>query len=188
MKTYVNTMSKIKREHHVIDATDQTLGRLSVQIAKILMGKNKPIYEPNHDTGDFVTVINAAKVKITGNKTEQKLYYRHSNYPGGLKSITLGKMMEQFPTRAIEYAVTGMLPHTRLGAQMNKKLRVFAGPVTNKAARTVLVKPVKDNKPKAEKPKNIKPVVVKPAAKPADKPGADKSKAAKPAEKSTEKK
>jgi large subunit ribosomal protein L13 len=181
MKTYVNTMSKIKREHHVIDATDQTLGRLSVQIAKILMGKNKPIYEPNHDTGDFVTVINAAKVKITGNKTEQKVYYRHSNYPGGMKSITLGKMMEQFPTRAIEYAVEGMLPHTRLGAQMNKKLRVYAGPVTNKAARTVTLKKV-STKPKMEKPKNIKPAVVKAPEK------AGASKAAKPAEKSAEKK
>jgi large subunit ribosomal protein L13 len=184
MKTYVNTMSEIKREHIVIDATDKTLGRLSVQIAKILMGKTKPIYEPNHDTGDFVTVINAAKVKITGKKTEQKLYYRHSNYPGGMKSISLGKMMEQFPTRAIEYAVTGMLPHTRLGAQMNKKLRVFAGPVTNKAARSVAVKPVKTDKPKAEKPKNIRPAVVKAP----EKPGADKSKAAKPAEKSAVKK
>jgi large subunit ribosomal protein L13 len=182
MKTYVNTMSKIKREHHVIDATDQTLGRLSVQIAKILMGKNKPIYEPNHDTGDFVTVINAAKVKITGKKTEQKLYYRHSDYPGGLKSISLGKMMEQFPTRAIEYAVKGMLPHNRLGAQMNKKLRVFAGAVTNKAARSIALKPVRDSKHKTEKPKVIVTIVAKPAA-------ADKSKAAKPAaEKSAEKK
>jgi large subunit ribosomal protein L13 len=152
MKTFVNTVSKIKREHHVIDATDQTLGRLSVQIAKILMGKNKPIYESNHDTGDYVIVINAAKVRITGNKLEQKTYYRHSNYPGGLKSITLGKMMDQFPTRAIEYAVKGMLPHTRLGAQMNKKLRVYAGTTYPNAPKPKTEKPVKADKPKAEKP------------------------------------
>jgi large subunit ribosomal protein L13 len=164
MKTFTNTVSKIKREHHVIDATDQTLGRLSVQIAKLLMGKNKPIYEPNHDTGDFVIVINAAKVRATGNKAEQKVYYRHSNYPGGLKSITLGKMMEQFPTRAIEYAVKGMLPHTRLGAQMNKKLRVYPG---------------------ATYPNSPKPKTDKPAA---DKPKAEKVKAEKPTEKSAESK
>jgi len=173
MKTFVNTVSKIKREHHVIDATDQTLGRLSVQIAKLLMGKNKPIYESNHDTGDYVVVINAAKVRITGNKLEDKVYYRHSNYPGGLKSITLGKMMEQHPTRAIEYAVKGMLPHTRLGAQMNKKLRVYAGAVASKAKA---VKPVAVRKPKAEKPKAVKPEVAKPAVKPAaEKPAAKKS-------------
>jgi large subunit ribosomal protein L13 len=127
MKTYSAKPVDIKREMHVIDAADKTLGRLSIQIARILMGKHKPIYTPSMDTGDFVTVINAAKVRVTGKKAEQKVYYRHSNYPGGLKSITLGKMMQQFPTRAIEYAVKGMLPHTRLGAQMNKKLRVYAG-------------------------------------------------------------
>jgi large subunit ribosomal protein L13 len=127
MKTYSAKPIDIKREMHVIDAADKTLGRLSIQIARILMGKHKPIYTPSMDTGDFVTVINAAKVRVTGKKAEQKVYYRHSNYPGGLKSITLGKMMQQFPTRAIEYAVKGMLPHTRLGAQMNKKLRVYAG-------------------------------------------------------------
>ena len=172
MKTYVNTMSKIKREHHVIDATDQTLGRLSVQIAKILMGKNKPIYEPNHDTGDFVTVINAAKVKITGNKTEQKLYYRHSNYPGGLKSITLGKMMEQFPTRAIEYAVKGMLPHTRLGAQMNKKLRVYAGTSYPNAPKAKTDKPAADKPVKVDKPKTVKAKGVNPTS---EKPAIEKS-------------
>jgi large subunit ribosomal protein L13 len=110
------------------------------------MGKHKPIYEPNHDTGDFVTVINAAKVRVTGKKLEEKVYYRHSNYPGGFKSITLGKMMEKFPTRAIEYAVKGMLPHTRLGAQMNKKLRVYAGAEYPNAPKT------KSGKPSAEKP------------------------------------
>ena len=128
MKTYSAKPADIKREHHVIDAADKTLGRLCSQIAMLLMGKHKPIYTPNQDTGDFVVVINAAKVHVTGKKAEQKVYYRHSNYPGGLKSITLGKMMQQFPTRAIEYAVKGMLPHTRLGARMNRKLKVYAGP------------------------------------------------------------
>jgi large subunit ribosomal protein L13 len=127
MKTYSAKPVDIKRKLHVIDAADKTLGRLSIQIARILMGKDKPIYTPTIDTGDFVMVINAAKVRVTGKKMEQKTYYRHSNYPGGLKSITLGKMMQQFPTRAIEYSVKGMLPHTRLGDQMYKKLRVYAG-------------------------------------------------------------
>jgi large subunit ribosomal protein L13 len=142
MKTFSATPADIKRKTHVIDAADQTLGRLSTQVAKLLMGKNKPIYTPSIDTGDFVIIINAAKVRVTGKKTEDKVYYRHSNYPGGLKSITLGKMMEKFPTRAIEYAVKGMLPHTRLGAQMNKKLRVYAG-----------AKYPNMPKPKTEKPK-----------------------------------
>jgi large subunit ribosomal protein L13 len=127
MKTYSAKPADIKRKLHVIDAADKTLGRLSIQIARLLMGKDKPIYTPSQDTGDFVVVINAAKVRVTGKKAEQKVYYRHSNYPGGLKSITLGKMMQQFPTRAIEYAVKGMLPHTRLGARMNRKLKVYAG-------------------------------------------------------------
>ena len=127
MKTYSAKPVDIKRKLHVLDAADKTLGRLSIQIARILMGKDKPIYTPSQDTGDFVTVINAAKVRVTGKKLEQKMYYRHSNYPGGFKSIPLGKLMEQFPTRAIEYAVKGMLPHTRLGAQMYRKLKVYAG-------------------------------------------------------------
>ena len=127
MKTYSARPVDIKRETHVIDAAEQTLGRLSIRIARLLIGKHKPIYTPTMDTGDFVIVINAAKVRVTGKKAEQKLYYRHSNYPGGFKSITLGKMMQKFPTRPIEYAVKGMLPHTRLGAQMYKKLRVYAG-------------------------------------------------------------
>jgi large subunit ribosomal protein L13 len=127
MKTYSARPVDFKRATHVIDAADKTLGRLSIQIVKLLMGKNKPIYTPTLDTGDFVIVTNAAKVRVTGNKLEQKTYYRHSNYPGGFKSITLGKMMDKFPTRAIEYSVKGMLPHTRLGAQMYKKLRVYAG-------------------------------------------------------------
>jgi large subunit ribosomal protein L13 len=148
MKTYTARPADIKRKQHVIDAADNTLGRLSIQIANLLMGKHKPMYTPNQDTGDFVIVINAAKVRVTGKKAQQKLYYRHSNYPGGLKSITLGKMMQQFPTRAIEYAVKGMLPHTRLGAKMNKKLRVYAGADYPNAPKVKTEKPKKAKKAK----------------------------------------
>ena len=127
MKTYSTKASDIKREWHIIDASDKVLGRLATQVASLLMGKHKSIYSPNLDTGDFVVVINAAKVKVTGNKMKQKLYYRHSGYPGGLKSISLEKMMQTHPTRVIEHAVKGMLPHNRLGAKMFKKLKVYAG-------------------------------------------------------------
>jgi large subunit ribosomal protein L13 len=127
MKTYTAKAAEIKRKRHIINAADQTLGRLSTQIARLLMGKHKPTYSPAQDSGDFVVVINAGKVNFTGHKAEQKVYYRHSNYPGGLKSITLGKMMTDHPTRAIQYAVEGMLPHTRLGSVMKKRLRVYAG-------------------------------------------------------------
>ncbi|MFQ6122487.1 MAG: 50S ribosomal protein L13 [Dehalococcoidales bacterium] len=127
MKTYSTKSTDIEREWHVIDASGKTLGRLATQIASLLMGKHKPIFSPNLDTGDFVIVINADKVRLTGNKAKQKIYYRHSGYPGGLKSITLEKMMQTNPTRVIEHAVSGMLPHTRLGAKMKKKLRVYAG-------------------------------------------------------------
>jgi len=153
MKTYSARPVDFKRDTHVIDAAEKTLGRLSIQIARLLMGKHKPIYTPTLDTGDFVIVINAAKVRVTGNKLEQKTYYRHSNYPGGLKSITLGKMMQQFPKRAIEYAVKGMLPHTRLGAQMNKKLRVYAGATYPNAPKP---KAEKATKTKTEKVKESK--------------------------------
>jgi len=127
MKTYSTKASDIKREWHVVDASDKVLGKLATQVATLLMGKHKPTYSPNLDTGDFVVVINATKIQVTGNKMKQKLYYRHSGYPGGLKSISLEKMMQTHPTRVIEYAVKGMLPHNRLGAKMFKKLRVYAG-------------------------------------------------------------
>jgi large subunit ribosomal protein L13 len=126
MKTYTAKLAEIKRGRHVIDAADQTLGRLSTQIAKLLMGKHKTMYSPAQDVGDFVVVINAQKVHFTGKKAEDKFYYRHSNYPGGFKSIALGKMMDEHPTRAIQYAVEGMLPHTRLGDVMRKRLRIYA--------------------------------------------------------------
>lgn len=127
MKTYTARPADIEREWHIIDAADKTLGRISSQIARLLMGKHKPIYTPSQDCGDFVVVINASKVRFTGNKASQKQYYRHSGYPGGLKSVTLEKMMQTDPTRVIKHAVNGMLPHTRLGAVMRKRLRVFNG-------------------------------------------------------------
>ena len=127
MKTYSTKASDIKREWHTIDASGKVLGRLATQVASLLMGKHKTIFVPNLDTGDFVVVINADKVRVTGNKAKQKVYYRHSGYPGGLKSINLEKMMQTYPTRVIEHAVKGMLPHNRLGAKMFKKLRVYVG-------------------------------------------------------------
>lgn len=136
MKTYSTKATDIERQWHIIDASGKTLGRLATQIAGLLMGKHKPIYSPNLDTGDYVVVINADKVRVTGNKAKQKTYYRHSGYPGGLKSITLEKMMQTNPTRVIEYAVKGMLPHTRLGASMKKKLRVYAGDTHPHPAQT----------------------------------------------------
>jgi large subunit ribosomal protein L13 len=127
MKTYTAKASDIKHEWHVIDASDKILGKLAVQVADMLMGKHKPMFSRNLDTGDFVVVINAEKIRVTGNKTKQKMYYRHSGYPGGLKTISLEKMMQTHPTRVIEHAVKGMLPHTRLGASMMRKLRVYVG-------------------------------------------------------------
>jgi large subunit ribosomal protein L13 len=143
MKTYSARPADIQRQWHVIDAADQTLGRLSTQIARLLMGKHKPMFTPSQDTGDFVVVINADKVRVTGNKAKQKLYYRHSGYPGGLKSITLEKTMQNNPTRVIEHAVKGMLPHTRLGAGMMKRFRVYAGEAHPHLAQTKTEKEAK---------------------------------------------
>ncbi|MFC2004520.1 50S ribosomal protein L13 [Chloroflexota bacterium] len=127
MKTYSPKASEIERQWHVIDASGKVLGRLATQLAGLLMGKHKPMFCRHLDTGDFVVVINAEKICVTGNKAKQKLYYRHSGYPGGLKSISLERMMQTHPTRVIEYAVKGMLPKNRLGDQMMKKLRVYVG-------------------------------------------------------------
>ena len=127
MKTYSTKIKDIERKWHVMDASGRTLGKLATEAARLLMGKHKPTFSPNLDTGDNVVVINAEKIQVTGNKLKQKQYYRHSDYPGGFKSISLEKMMQDNPTRVIEHAVKGMLPHTRLGAQMRKKLRVYAG-------------------------------------------------------------
>jgi len=127
VKTYSAKVSEIKREWHVIDASDKILGKLATQAARLLMGKHKPMFSRNLDVGDFVVVINAEKVRVTGNKAKLKVYYRHSGYAGGLKSITLEKLMQTNPTRVIEHAVKGMVPHTRLGADMMKKLKVYVG-------------------------------------------------------------
>jgi large subunit ribosomal protein L13 len=125
MKTYSTKAKDVERQWHVIDASGKTLGRLATQIANLLMGKHKPTYVPYLDTGDYVIVLNAAKVRVTGKKAKQKTYYRHSGYPGGLKAETFEKMLAAHPTRVIEHAVKGMLPHNRLGRAMFKKLKVY---------------------------------------------------------------
>ena len=122
MKTYSTKASDIKREWYVVDASGEVLGRLSTRVAGLLMGKHKPLFSRNMDVGDFVVVINADKIRVTGNKAKQKLYHRHSGYPGGLKSISLEKMMQTHPTRVIEHAVKGMLPHNKLNAGRMKRL------------------------------------------------------------------
>ncbi len=127
MKTYSVKAGEIKREWHVIDAKGQILGKMATEAARLLMGKHKAIFSRHLDTGDYVVIINAAKVKFTGNKAKQKLYYRHSNYPGGFRSVALGDMLKKKPEWVIEHAVKGMLPGNRLGNSMIKKLRVYAG-------------------------------------------------------------
>jgi large subunit ribosomal protein L13 len=128
VKTYALRASDIERSWWVVDATGQTLGRLATRIATLLEGKHKPIYSPNLDAGDHVVVVNAAGIKVTGNKMLQKRYYRHSGYPGGLKEETLQTLMGRKPELVIERAVKGMLPQNRLGRAMIKKLKVYAGP------------------------------------------------------------
>ncbi len=128
MRTYTTKPEDIKREWFVIDATGMTLGRLATQIATVLKGKHKPIYSPHMDTGDFVIVVNAHKVRVTGRKLDQKFYYRHSGYPGGLKEISLRDQLDRHPDRVIRFAVRGMLPKNRLGRQMIKKLKIYATP------------------------------------------------------------
>jgi large subunit ribosomal protein L13 len=127
MRTHSAKASDIERKWWVIDASGKKLGRLASEAAVLLKGKHKPIYTPHLDVGDFVIVVNATKIEVTGKKLSDKVYYRHSNYPGGFKSINLEKLLQTNPTRAIEYAVKGMLPHNRLGAAMFKKLKVYAG-------------------------------------------------------------
>jgi len=126
VRTYSAKASDIQREWWVVDAAGQTLGRMATRIATILRGKHKPMFTPHMDCGDHVIVINAGKIQVTGKRLDQKVYYRHSGYPGGLKSITLRDQLQKHPTRAIQIAVRGMLPKNRLGRQMIKKLRVYA--------------------------------------------------------------
>ena len=128
MKTFMASPATIDRKWYVVDATDMTLGRLASEVAKVLRGKNKPIFTPHIDCGDNVIVVNAAKVKVTGKKLDQKIYYHHSDYVGGMKEATLREMLAKKPEKVIELAVKGMLPKGPLGRQMFTKLHVYAGP------------------------------------------------------------
>jgi large subunit ribosomal protein L13 len=128
VRTYTPKPGDVQRQWHVIDATDVVLGRLASQTAQLLRGKHKPVFAPHVDTGDFVVIINAEKIALTGSKLEQKKSYRHSGYPGGLRAVTYTQMLDRHPTRAVEKAVRGMLPKNSLGRQMLRKLKVYAGP------------------------------------------------------------
>lgn len=127
MKTFTVKSKDIDRQWRLVDASEKILGRLATQVACLLMGKNKPVFTRNLDTGDFVVVINVAKIRVTGKKETDKMYYRHSGYPGGFKAASYREVVAQHPTRAFEKAVKGMLPHNRLGAAMYRKLKVYAG-------------------------------------------------------------
>jgi large subunit ribosomal protein L13 len=135
MKSFMASPATIERKWYVIDATGHTLGRLSSEIAKILRGKNKPTYTPHVDTGDYVIVVNADKIKVTGKKLDQKIYYNHSDYVGGMRETTLRELNAKKPGEAIKLAVKGMLPKGPLGRQMITKLHVYAGPEHNNAAQ-----------------------------------------------------
>ncbi|MCC8045046.1 MAG: 50S ribosomal protein L13 [Clostridiales bacterium] len=140
MKTEMVNPATIERKWYVVDATDKTLGRLASEVASILRGKKKPIFTPHLDLGDYVIVVNASKIKVTGKKLDQKIYYHHSDYVGGMKETTLRKMLATKPERVIEMAVKGMLPKGPLGRQMYRKLYVYAGP---------------DHKQQAQKPEEL---------------------------------
>lgn len=140
MKSFMASPATIERKWYVVDATDMTLGRLASEVAKVLRGKNKPTFTPHIDTGDYVIVVNAEKIKVTGKKLDQKVYYRHSEYVGGMKETTLREMLAKKPERVIELAVKGMLPKGPLGREMYKKLYVYAGP---------------DHKQQAQKPETL---------------------------------
>ena len=135
MKTFMPSAATIEKKWYVVDATDMTLGRLASEVANVLRGKNKPIYTPTVDTGDYVIVINAEKIKVTGKKLDQKTYWHHSDYIGGQKETTLRKMLQEKPERVIEHAVRGMLPKGSLGRQEFTKLHVYAGPEHDHAAQ-----------------------------------------------------
>ena len=135
MRTYTPKPGEVERQWHVIDATDVVLGRLASQTAILLRGKHKPTFAPHVDTGDFVIIVNAEKVALTGAKLEQKRAYRHSGYPGGLRKRTIGELLAKHPTRVVENAIVGMLPHNKLSRQVQKKLKVYAGPEHPHAAQ-----------------------------------------------------
>lgn len=127
MSTFMATPQNIERKWYILDATDKPLGRLATEAARLLRGKHKPIFTPHVDSGDHVIVINAEKVLLTGKKLEQKYYYHHSNYPGGLKAVSYKAMLEKNPEQAIELAIKGMIPHNKLGSQIFRKLKVYRG-------------------------------------------------------------
>ncbi len=141
MKTYMPNPTQVERKWYVVDAEGQTLGRMCSEIAKVLRGKNKPIFTPHEDCGDYVIVVNADKIKVTGKKLDQKIYYHHSDYVGGMKETTLKDMLIKHPERVVEFGVKGMLPKGPLGRQMYKKLFVYAGP---------------EHKHEAQKPEELK--------------------------------
>ncbi len=135
MKSFMASTANVERKWYVVDATGYTLGRLSSEIAKVLRGKNKPIFTPHIDTGDYVIVVNAEKIKVTGKKLDQKIYYNHSDYVGGMRETTLREMLAKKPEKVVELAVKGMLPKGPLGRQMLTKLHVYAGPEHAHAAQ-----------------------------------------------------
>lgn len=125
--TYIAKSSEVQKKWYIVNAEGQTLGRLAAEVAKVLRGKNKPVYTPHVDTGDFVIVVNAEKIKLTGKKLRDKIYFHHTGYPGGGKYATAGEWLKKFPERVVEHAVKGMLPKNKLGADLFRKLHVFAG-------------------------------------------------------------
>ena len=127
MRTFTQKKEEIERDWYIVDAEGETLGRLASRIAPILKGKHKPIYTPHLDCGDFVIIVNAEKVRVTGRKMDQKLYHRHSGYPGGLRTISLRDQLDKYPERVLQAAIRGMLPKNKLGRRMIKKLKVYAG-------------------------------------------------------------
>ena len=135
MKTYSAKPAELRRDWYVVDAAGKTLGRLSTEIARRLRGKHKPEYTPHVDTGDYIVVVNAAKIRVTGNKLKDKMYHRHTGYIGNLKSVSLEKLLDEAPERALEFAVKGMLPRGPLGRKMLLKLRVYRGPEHDHAAQ-----------------------------------------------------
>jgi len=143
VKTYSAKAGEIKRDWWLVDATDQTLGRLSAKLAMILQGKNKPVYTPHIDTGDFVVVVNVDKMRITGRKLDQKIYYRHTGYAGGQRATLMRDMMNDHPDRVLTHAVKGMLPKNRLSSAQLKKLKIFSGPEHTHAAQQPRVLEIK---------------------------------------------
>ncbi len=135
MNSFMANPAKVERKWYVVDAAGYTLGRLASEVAKVLRGKNKPVFTPHVDTGDYVVIVNAEKIKVTGKKLDQKIYYHHSEYVGGMKETTLREMLDKKPEKVIEHAVKGMLPQGPLGRQMFTKLHVYAGPEHPHAAQ-----------------------------------------------------